>query len=393
MKQPTYIWLADQIKAGWLNKPEALPGTRLPAERQLQAHFGVSRATVSKAMALLSKEGLIRTKTGSGAYVNAIPTASRTARMIGYISPYNIPKLASRHASLALRLYHGMERRAQETGHQILIGSANLSIEREEALVEQFVQLGAEGIIIFPVDYPGANRLKNVTDDYLAQRWRETPIVLMDSGAEEWQRPTILFDNYRLGYEMTSALLQHERRNILFMHTAPERMHNAIHDRKRGWTASLTRAGIPIPASYRDWPVSICDYGPALTETDVAQMAQSLLQLDPRPDAVIAWEDLTAMQLTLALQNQGVSVPQEICVTGFDNLDMTRFFPVPFPTSNPDFIQMGELAVDILDRMIAGEAEAARTYVLPVPLLWREPSQNYVYGDPEPEGGERTVVV
>lgn len=50
---------------------ELTPGTRLPSENALAAHFGVSRAAIREAIARLKVEGLIETRQGSGAYVQS----------------------------------------------------------------------------------------------------------------------------------------------------------------------------------------------------------------------------------------------------------------------------------------------------------------------------------
>ncbi len=48
----------------------------------------------------------------------------------------------------------------------------------------------------------------------------------------------------------------------------------------------------------------------------------------PRPDALIAWNDVVAAHITQALNNSGVKVPDDLRVTGFDN-DPHRDAPVP----------------------------------------------------------------
>jgi DNA-binding LacI/PurR family transcriptional regulator len=182
----------------------------------------------------------------------------------------------------------------------------------------------------------------------------------------------VQFDNYRLGYDMTSALLEHGHRHIAFMHMPPERLHNSIHDRRRGWEAALRRQGAAIPDSYRRWPLAhLTPRLPQLERENYEPIARDLLALDPRPDAVITWTDELAALLTRALQRQGVAVPKEIRVCGFDNVE--RLFEPAFPTSTPDFQRLGALAMDLLARAIEGEDIHRRTYYLPVEVLWREP--------------------
>jgi DNA-binding LacI/PurR family transcriptional regulator len=103
-------------------------------------------------------------------------------------------------------------------------------------------------------------------------------------------------------------------------------------------------------------------------------LAQSLLNLRPRPDAVIGWEDIASAHLIQALVNLNVNVPEEIRVTGFDCQPLiTRLFRPLFPTSKPDFARLGELAVDALARRLDEARVQPRIYYYPVSVLWREP--------------------
>jgi DNA-binding LacI/PurR family transcriptional regulator len=109
-----------------------------------------------------------------------------------------------------------------------------------------------------------------------------------------------------------------------------------------------------------------------LTNDEADQLVESALAMSPRPDAIIAWHDPTAIQLTRALQRKGIQVPQEILVAGFDNYEAGRFFSPTFPTTQPDFSRLGEVAVDLLDEAIRFKDTRPRTVMLSAEVLWRE---------------------
>ncbi|HLK60306.1 MAG TPA: LacI family DNA-binding transcriptional regulator, partial [Chthonomonadaceae bacterium] len=245
-------------------------------------------------------------------------------------------------------------------------------LTRERAVVEQHLQAGARGVVLYPVTRRNTER----ECDYLTQLAQRVPVVAMDIVCEEWPSSNILFDNYRLGHDMTQQLLRHGHRHIAFMHISPMSRHTSIHERQRGWMAALQDARVPIPASYLGWPGALHDWGAthSYADADTEAFVESLLRLDPRPDAVIAWTDIEAAHLTQALIHLGIAVPEEIRVTGFDSEPLvTRLFRPLFPTSRPDFVRMGELAVEELTRMLSDDAARPRTYYYPVPIVWREP--------------------
>jgi|YNPMSStandDraft_1061717.scaffolds.fasta_scaffold24890_3 GntR family transcriptional regulator of arabinose operon len=359
---PTYVLLAERIKAEWIGRPDARPGDKLPTQYQLREMLGASRPTVAKALALLAAEGLIESRQGSGVYLRAAPAVSTRTRLLSFIAPRT-------SASLVLRAYYGIERRARQRGYQLLMASSEDDIRHEEELVEQHLQAGAQGVILYPV----TRWQHQLAQDYLKHRWHEVPIVLFDIGYEEWGRPLVVFDNYRLGYEMTQALLAYGHRNIAFLLLRADCLHRSIHDRREGWQAALQDAGIPIPPAYLNWISLSREAHQPNGLADAEEIAHRLLQLSPRPDALIAWDDQTAMSLIRALQKMGVAVPEQIRVVGFDDLEASRFFQPAFPTSQPDFARLGEIAVDVLEEWLSGRQSLPRTYILSVLVHWREP--------------------
>lgn len=157
------------------------------------------------------------------------------------------------------------------------------------------------------------------------------------------------------------------------MHAHPDYLHSSIHERKKGWEAALEENCLPISDSYRNWPFPARTIGP-LTDEDYEVIAEDFLCLDPRPDALIAWNDEVAAHMTQALLNRGIRIPEDLCIAGFDNEPMiTRLFRPLFPTSRPDFTRLGELGVEALDGIIRGGRNTPRIYYHSVSVLWREP--------------------
>ncbi|MCS6950968.1 MAG: substrate-binding domain-containing protein [Armatimonadota bacterium] len=354
---PTYVMIAERIKAEWISRPDVRPGDKLPTQHQLRKMLGASRPTVAKALALLAAEGLVESRQGSGVYLRSTPLESTRTRLLSFIAPQS-------HAALVLRAYYGIERRARQKGYSLLMASSENDVRHEEELVEQHLQAGAQGVILYPVTR-WRHQLQN---DYLRRRWRDVPIVLFDIGYEEWERPMVLFDNFRLGYQMTQALLAHGHRHIAFLPLHPDCLHRSIRERREGWLAAMQDAGVAVPPSYLQW-------APLAREQplDGEEVAHQVLRLVPVPDALITWEDSVAVAVIRALQKLGVAVPEEMRVVGFDDLETTHFFQPAFPTSQPDFARLGEIAVEVLDEWLSGRRAMPRTYILSVPVLWREP--------------------
>jgi GntR family transcriptional regulator of arabinose operon len=361
---PAYIKIAEQIKKEWFSGADSRHGNKLPTQEELAERFKVSRSTIVRSLSKLVAEGYIHSQQGSGVYVAHKPPRGDEARRIGLI----VTRL---HAPVIVAACRGVERRARQLGYQVLLASSENSLAREEELVAQHLQAGVQGIVLYPV----TRRQAEIKDDYLARWSQSAPVVTMDIACDAWPCSMVLFDNYRLGYEVTRQLIRHGHRHIAFMHTSPDYLHTSIHDRQRGWEAAMGEAGLEIPESYRGWPVGVHDFFQSREDSDYQEIAEDLLRLHPRPDSVIAWMDDVAAHLTQALCQLGVRVPEEVRLVGFDCEPLiTRLFQPLFPTSRPDFVRLGELAVEVLNQTILeNNAARPRTYYYPVPVLWREP--------------------
>ncbi len=389
-KHKSYREIAEAIRQEWIvNCTEE--GARLPTERELQLRMGVSRVTISRAMHLLAEQGIIEQRRGSGTYVRHIGTTAPPKPTLGFIAPYIAP--AGFYSGPLPSLVHmGIEERAGELGYQVISAASHYSVDTESQLIDHFRVSGAVGVILMPVTSDPKRSLERAHHDPLARRWRDTPIAVVDLGAPAWGRPMVCMNNYRLGYDMTVALIRHGCRRILFMDTNHSALHTSIHARRAGYQRAMEVNGLPIPPAYRLWPLTVTDFRPDLvlrlaaqeqlpgfnrtSDQDdmqlLRQLTDSLLTLDPLPDAVIAWEDATAMGLIRQVIERGIRVPDELRITGFDNHMQGRYFQPAFPTSNPDLRLMGQYAVDMVDQMVAGVSPRLDTIQIPVNVLWRE---------------------
>jgi DNA-binding LacI/PurR family transcriptional regulator len=378
---PHYDRIAESIKAQWLGDG-AVTGDKLPTQEELARELGVNRSTIIRALSKLISEGYIRSIQGSGVFIAERRASLAPFKSLGLI----VPQL---HAPVITQACRGVEQRARELGYRIMLSCSENDIKLEQQLAWQDVKAGVKGIIIYPVTR-WANQIET---DYLSQWNDDTRIIALDIGLERWGCSLVQFDNFELGRSITQQLLRRGRKNIAFLNWPANYLHNSVHDRRAGWLAAMDEAGRRVPDDYLTWPVDPNDVSNTIPEAryDSDAIADLLLQLKPRPDAVIATRDLIAAHLIQALINQGILVPRDVLVTGFDNDRLvSRLFRPLFPTSRPDFVRLGRLGVDVMNRMITNQEERVRTFYLPVPVLWREP-QPGALSQFEPEGGEVTV--
>jgi LacI family transcriptional regulator len=149
----------------------------------------------------------------------------------------------------------------------------------------------------------------------------------------------------------------------------------AHHSGARQLTAHLTALGhtrIGVIAGPREWlaadarlsghSAALADVGiladPSLvrhvepTTAHGYRAALALLDLNPRPTALVAFNDKAAIGALQAAADRGLSVPADLSVAGFDDLDLSRATRPQLTTVRQPLQEMGRMAVSLLIRLL-----------------------------------------
>ncbi len=363
MRRPVSEQIAVSILSDYIHSGRVRAGARLPTVRELEQHYGVSRATIVQALTILQQQGWVERRHGSGVYVCEPNPAQRGVhpRLIGYVA-------RNTDSEVILRVYEGIERVARIHNMHVLVGSASESYEIERQQVRRMIEAGCQAVVLFPVSRTRAQ----LEADYLKREFLDYPIVLVDIAYPEQRRPQVVFDNYRLGYEMTEMLLHEGHRRIAFMDVevgADRLMHYSTRERYRGYLDALQHAQAPV---YEEdhWIMTGKMPGDDMANT-VLPFLQRWRESHERPTALIALEDFAAMRTIQVAQALNIRIPEDLTVVGFDNLTTARGFSPPFPTSDPDFRRAGEVAARLCLQWLRGVLSEPVIYMLPVSLRKR----------------------
>ncbi len=119
-------------------------------------------------------------------------------------------------------------------------------------------------------------------------------------------------------------------------------------DRVEGWRTELTAAGAPVPeCPHGDWtPSSGYEAGRRLVARKRA--GEDIT-------AVFLANDQMALGLLAALHEEGLSVPGDVSVVGFDDLPEAPYFTPPLTTVRQDFAELGRRGVELVLARLHGE--------------------------------------
>jgi DNA-binding LacI/PurR family transcriptional regulator len=203
--------------------------------------------------------------------------------------------------------------------------------------------------------------------DYLDYRPRLEALAASGVHFVRWGQPqqgqpgvSVGSDNFQGGHDATRHLLACRRRRVAFAGHASSHYPEFL-ERYRGHSAALVAGGCAANPELQVDALS--------TEESGHAAARELLRRGTPFDAVLAASDLIALGVMRALREQGVEVPRHLSVVGFDDIAAASLASPALTTVMQDTRLAGEVLVDTLLRLIAGESMTDR--VLPARLIVR----------------------
>jgi len=168
------------------------------------------------------------------------------------------------------------------------------------------------------------------------------PLVVIGS-IQGLHIPQVDIDNTTAAREMTEHLISLGHSNIAMIVHAPVSYYAAAH-RLTGYTEALKAAGLQVKEEY----IRIADF----TEASGYRAMRELLDLKDRPTAVFAGNDVVAYGAMQAIQDAGLSIPDDISLAGFDDDYLSRYLYPPLTTVTQPASGLGEAAARLVLKQI-----------------------------------------
>jgi LacI family transcriptional regulator len=200
-------------------------------------------------------------------------------------------------------------------------------------------------------------------DDRLIEAFQRCrmPLVNLDKPTGERTCVHVGPDNAHGAQLLTEHLLQHGHTRIAYL--GGPSISAATRERRDGFLASMAQHGLPVAAEY-------IRYG-LFTEESGYEVMQELLNLAVLPTAIMAASDSMAVGAIAAAREQGICVPREMAVTGFDDVPLAALSQPPLTTVRQPIRRIGFEAVRKLLALIDGQPDV-RSEMFPVELMVRQ---------------------
>ena len=328
-------------------------GARLPTELELAELHQISRGTVRQAMNLLVTEGLLERVAGKGTFVSRLHAIEKPQGEIGLVVPY------ARDA-LIMDILLGVENAAKSRGYSLMFSFTGEDLDQESQDIQRMRRDGVKGLILFP--------LSNIQYDPAVWQLHAEgfPLVLIDRYFIDLPCDYVVVDNLGGAYYAAEHLINLGHRAVGFVCTSGMQT-TSVQDRYQGYRRALADHNLPFQESW------LCSASLARSdENEEVAFFRKYLSSKDHPKAFFAVNDYAAIRFARAAQAEGLSLPEDIALVGFDDIQQASQLPVPLTTMAQPRYELGtRSALSLLDRLQGHRSRVSRI-VLPTTLVVRQ---------------------
>lgn len=294
---------------------------------------GVSKATVSRVInspeqvspQLVSRVEQVLRETGYAPNLLARELVTKQTHLVGVVVPQiGIDTFAA--------MIEGITHVLNQNGYNLLLATSRDHPDEEVHYFDLFRKKQVDGIIAFPTVLLDEHQL------FFSRGG--LPLVLVSQPDPGGRVPAVLYDDYNGARDMVEYLLELGHRKIAFIGVG---RHNKAIDqtRRAGYLAALAKYGVPVDERLMAQGDFTLQYGYEAMKTIWEQAAE-------KPTAVFASTDRLALAAIQYLREQGCRVPDDVSVSGVDDMDIAATVHPSLTTVYYDYYGSGVQAAELL---------------------------------------------
>lgn len=281
--------------------------------------------------------------------VNARSLGGKSETIIGLVVSELLP---TNENGFVFGLISGLYQACSDFGYEFILLATSSTKQEKLSFVQMCRKRNLNGVVVCGIR----------TDDPYYQEILESdiPCALIDIKVERKNKCNISIDNVGAAHHATKFLLNHGHQRIALINGGKSADVSA--QRLNGYAQALLEAGVMINVDY----IKYCDFN----EDFAYQNAILLLKEFPEITAFFCASDLMAIGVIRALESLGKSVPEDVSVIGFDDMQVAKYVYNGITTVRQDPFTMGRIAGDALKKII-NKKEVASQITLPYEFVER----------------------
>jgi LacI family transcriptional regulator len=233
------------------------------------------------------------------------------------------------HGGFFSQLFYGAEQAGRRNNYQIMICSTR-SAARDDLLNRLLRERTVDGLILL-----GGSEMDLTSVRSLSKQG--FPFVLINQLEDHLSSVSV--DNFKGAYQAVTHLIGHGYREIALVSTPIGK--DGRKKRRQAYEQALLNHGLVSD------PTLIFEAA-NFTQPAAEAVVTQILECPTRPRAIFAMNDQFGIDVMQLLQARGLSIPHDIAIVGFDDVELARYVTPPLTTVQQPIERMGVRAAEIL---------------------------------------------
>jgi len=285
----------------------------------------------------------------------------RVAREMGYAPTdtlgFILPVLSPRHSDPYFsELLAGITGEATSQGFDLLVSTCVPGPEEEWVYLRLINSRRVDGMIV------ARPRWRDQRIELLLEK--QFPFVVIGATNLQGDFLTVSEDATEGARLVVNHLADHDHKRIALINTPSNLFFSS--DYLAGFRAAMDAAGLPINEEY----LQTCE----MTQKDGYRVAQTLLSKPEAPTAIVTADDIVALGVMAAVQDQGLEVGSDVVVTGYGDILLSEYSQPPLTTVHRPTYMLGQQSCKMLTAQLSGEAIEETSLVFKPSLVIRQSS-------------------
>ncbi len=349
---PTYMRVADDLRSK-LGTPGFEIGSYLPGEHVIAAQYNLSRGTIRRALGILETEGLLSRQPGRGTLILP-PLAQEIGTRRKVVVVWTMVRW------LGTEMFSALEEYLSAANCDILFRSSKHDYRKEIEILSSLLNSDVDGIVLYSTGHPDSHPLIQQLQN------QGKPVILLDRFVQD-QIDTLSWvtsENEQGAYEVTRYLIELGHKHIGMSILTPEHQFervSTIVEREKGYIKAINEAGLEsllIKECY-------------VSDETNATLGKDLIEfiVSRQPTAIFFHNDVSAYRMHAALIQNGIRVPQDLSIAGFDGLDLfDDLLSFDLTTAKQDFAGLGQEVGKLVLSLMRNPKHQSKQIRLPVKL-------------------------